>query len=261
MIFILLPAYNESANIQPLLRSIESEAKLWAQSNPSVHFLSDIHVVVVNDGSNDTTGLETRSFQSSITVTLLEHETNRGLSAALKTGIDFIMSRGRDGDFVFTLDSDQTHHPRYLFQMISKLEQGYAIVVASRFAPGGKEVGVNPIRRLLSHGARRLYHLFFPSIPLRDFSCGYRGFSFTILKQTAARWQDRLFEAPGFACTGELMLKALAHTTPDRVTEIPFELHYEQKGGESKMPAMKTIMGTLSLLFKARSWMKSYFFS
>ena len=115
-----------------------------------------------------------------------------------------------------------------------------------------------PWRKLLSHGAWFTYRMFFPNVPLRDFSCGYRGFAWDLLRKTVDQWGGRLFEAPGFACTGELMLKMLAHTSPARISEIPFELHYEAKGGKSKMPAFQTVLGTLELLIQARRWMKSF---
>ncbi len=254
MIFILLPAYNESGNIEPLLHSIAEEAELWAKRRGEP---MPVHAVVVNDGSTDDTHEKAASFSGSIQVTVLDHAQNAGLGAALRTGIDFALTHGGNRDFAITLDADGTHHPRYIFQIVDRLEQGADIVIASRYVAGGKEYGVSGFRKILSHGARTTYHWFLPNIPIQDFSCGFRGFSLSILKATVNCWGERLFEAPGFACTGELMLKALAHTTPDKVTEIPFELHYEAKKGDSKMPTFRTILGTLALLTRARKWLKT----
>jgi len=254
VIFVLLPAYNEAENIFPLLKSISDEASKKFGDKYENDF--PIHAVVVNDGSDDDTGDQARSFSGPIQTTVLEHDQNRGLAAALRTGIDFILDQGTADDWIVTLDADQTHHPRYIFSLVDKLEEGYQIVVASRFAPGGKEYGVSLWRKFLSHGARRTYHLFFPNIPLRDFSCGFRGFSYTSLKTVSDMWGEHLMESAGFACTGELMLKCLAHVDPQKIAEIPFELHYEQKGGASKMPTFKTILGTLRLIFKANKWLK-----
>ncbi len=189
-------------------------------------------------------------------VTVLEHPINRGLGAALQTGIQFTLGHSEKDDYIFTMDADCTHHPKYIFQMVHMMNQGYDLVVASRYAQGGKEVGVSFFRKLLSHGARWCYHLFLPSIPLKDFSCGYRGIRSVVLQKTLTRWGDHLFESQGFACTGELMLKMLPNTEPQRVAEIPFELHYEQKKGQSKMPALKTVIGTLLLLVHARRWFR-----
>ncbi len=245
MIYLLLPAYNEENNILPLLRDTETEAQKVSL---------DLLPVVINDGSQDQTSQRVTQYQGSLSVTLLEHTSNQGLAAALFTGLTHILNQCGDEDILVTMDADNTHSPRYIPELIQQLHHGHDIVIASRFAPGGKEMGVNPFRKLLSHGARWVYHLAFPSIPIRDFSCGYRAFRASILKQTYHRWGNRLLEAPGFSCTGELMLKSLAFTSPERITEIPFELHYERKGGSSKMPTLDTILGTLSLIRNARQW-------
>ena len=50
------------------------------------------------------------------------------------------------------------------------------------------------------------------------------------------------------------MLKALPFAKPSAIVEIPFELQYDRKEGESKMPAFKTIIGTITLLLRARKW-------
>lgn len=250
MIFILLPAYNEGENIGPLLRTIEDEAKK-REENDSL----PIHAVVVNDGSDDDTRDKALSYSGPIRVTVIDHPQNAGLGAALKTGIGFILKNGCGRDSVITLDADGTHHPRYIFQLADKIDEGFDIAIASRYVPGGKEYGVGCFRRLLSHGARRTYHWFLPAIPINDFSCGFRAFSFPVVQAVVSHWKERLFETPGFACTGELMLKILAHTTPGKITEIPFELHYEAKKGKSKMPAVRTAVGTLALLLRARKWL------
>ena len=223
MIFVLLPAYNEGGNILPLLKTLAHEAETWFGESARQPY--PVHAVVVDDGSRDETAERTRQFSGPIHVTLLQHAQNRGLAAALRTGLHFILNEAVESDLIVTLDADQTHHPRYIFDLVEKLQAGMAIVVASRFAPGGKEYGVSAWRKLLSHGARRVYHLFFPQIPLRDFSCGFRGFSYPALKTVSETWGNRLIESESFACTGELMLKTLAFVHPDKIVEIPFELH------------------------------------
>lgn len=251
-VFILLPAYNEESNIRALLEGIEREFKAWHDAD-AASALTAIPVVV-DDGSADRTADECRAYKGSLAVELIQHERNRGLAAALETGLEAILSRCGDDDIIATLDADGTHHPRYIVELCQRIQAGSDIAVASRFAEGGVERGVSPVRKLLSRGARAAYHLFRPDIPLRDFSCGFRAFRAGVIRKTVAEWDERLFETPGFTCTGELMLKALPHTRPGAVVEIPFELQYDRKGGDSKMPAFKTIQGTLTLLWRARSW-------
>lgn len=256
MIYVLLPAYNEGPNIAPLLEALAEEFYRW-QAGRAGGGTPHLEAVVVDDGSADDTAEQARAFKGEIGVTVLQHEVNRGLAAALQTGISYILEQGDDSAYMASLDADGTHHPRYIFRMMDTIEPDYDILIASRFAPGGKEFGVNGIRRILSMGARLVYKAVWPDMPIRDFSCGFRLFRLSVIRAVSEQWGERLFEAPGFACTGELMLKSLAHTTPERVTEVPFELHYEKKGGESKMPAFTTILGTFQLVMRSRNWRRS----
>lgn len=248
MIYVLLPAYNEAENIGPLLDSIGT---VFAGKADGGH---KPLAVVVDDGGTDGTGEIARSRTGPPETVTLVHKTNLGLGAALETGIQWILDRCADGDTVITLDADGTHHPKYMPAMIEALEAGRDIVIASRYAEGGMECGVSSWRKMLSHGAHWCYRAFFPGWNIEDFSCGYRAIRAGLLRKAADRWGKRLLEAPGFACTGELMLKLLKHTSPDRVAEIPFELHYEEKRGRSKMPAFQTILGTLILLIRSTRW-------
>ncbi len=243
MIHILLPAYNESDGIVELLNEIEAVTSDLDEPMRSV---------VVDDGSTDGTAEQVRTYDGSLPVVLLEHEQNRGLGGALETGINEIIRSGEPGDLIVTMDADLTHSPRYIPQLYATMKEDIDVVVASRYAAGGEEIGVSGFRRLLSHGAAWFYRFALGHIGVHDFSCGYRMIRWDVLKKTRDGWGDRLFEFPGFSCTGELLLKILGFSHPSRFTEIPFSLHYERKRGESKMPTLRTIRGTLALLFAAR---------
>lgn len=252
-VYILLPAYNEALNILPLLNSIDREFNEWRKKT-GIDDALEIFPVVVDDGSRDDTAAQAKSYQGDMAVTVITHEKNQGLAAALQTGILHILSRCQDDDVIITLDADGTHPACTIFYLADSIQNGAEITVASRYAKGGVERGVSLIRKILSRGARLTYHLFRPDIPLKDFSCGFRGFKAEIIRKTVEKWGEKLFESPGFTCTGELMLKAIPHAEKNNITEIPFELQYDKKEGESKMPAFKTIIGTITLLIRARSW-------
>jgi len=243
VIHILLPAYNEAEGILDLLREIEATA-------PSLD--EPMRAVVVDDGSTDGTAQQVRSYSGSLPVELIEHEQNRGLAGALETGIAEIMRSGHSGDQVVTMDADLTHSPRYIPDLHAAMTEEVDVVVASRYAAGGKEIGVSGFRRLLSHGAAWFYRFALGDIGVHDFSCGYRMIRWDVLRKTWEGWGDHPFESPGFACTGELLLKTLGYSHPTRFVEIPFVLHYERKRGESKMPTWRTVRGTLGLLLNAR---------
>ncbi len=248
MIYILLPAYNESETIEDLLREIDSAAPTFVES---------CRVVLVDDGSMDGTADRVRRHTGPTPVLLLQHERNRGLAGALQTGIAEIVRSGQPGDLVVFMDADLTHSPKLISELRRAVQGDADVVIASRYAEGGQELGVSVFRKLLSHGAAMVYRLALGVDTVRDFSCGYRMIRWDVLKRTYETWGNRLLEATGFSCTGELLLKVLAHTEPARLTEIPFVLHYERKRGQSKMPVWKTVLGTLRLLWAARKYINS----
>jgi dolichol-phosphate mannosyltransferase len=243
VIHILLPAYNEADAISDLLKEIDLAAPTFGEP---------CRVVLVDDGSTDRTAERARRCTCSVPVTLLRHDRNRGLGAALATGIAEIMDSGRPGDVVVTMDADLTHPPRFIADLRAAMKREVDVVIASRYAKGGKEIGVSLVRRVLSRGAARIYRMVLRQVRVSDFSCGYRMVRWEVLRRTWQTWGDGLFKAAGFSCTGELLLKILGHTQPDRLAEIPFILHYERKRGASKMPTWRTIRGTLRLLLAAR---------
>ncbi len=75
---LVLFAYNESENIRPVL----AELCAWLQAHEP-----DAEIVFVDDGSHDDTFAVATSALTGKRATLLRHETNRGIGAALKTGV------------------------------------------------------------------------------------------------------------------------------------------------------------------------------
>jgi dolichol-phosphate mannosyltransferase len=89
---VIMFAFNEEANIAPVLR----ELRQWLAANePSAE------IVFVDDGSSDQTSVAAAETLSGTTCQLLRHETNRGIGAALKTGV-----RAAKGQWVTFLPAD-----------------------------------------------------------------------------------------------------------------------------------------------------------
>lgn len=243
MIHLLLPAYNESDGIIELLDEIDAVRK---------RLDVPVRVIVIDDGSTDGTGDAVSRVAESDKVVLLRHDLNRGLRHALETGLTYALEQGGDGDLIGAMDADLTHDPVYLADMLARVQSGADVVVASRYAEGGKEVGVSLWRHILSEGASVTYRLLAPWVHVRDVSCGYRLVRWELVRKGRDHWGDALLEAQGFACTGELLVKLALLTAPEKMAEIPFTLRYDAKRGPSKMPTFRTIVGTLCMLLKAR---------
>ncbi len=231
----MLPAFNEAAGLPALLEAVDRTraGARW-------------RVVVVDDGSTDATAAVAREAAVRLPVTLLVHSENRGLGAAIRTGLEHACREATPDDVVVTMDADNTHAPEQIPSMVEAIRLGADIVIASRYLSGARQAGVPPHRVLLSASVGWLLRARFGLPGVRDYSCGYRAYRAALLQRALSAYGEGLVESRGFVVMTELLVK-LAPMRP-RITEVPLDLRYDRKIGASKMPASRTIAGYLRLV-------------
>jgi dolichol-phosphate mannosyltransferase len=244
--WLALPAYNEERSLPALLeRCIPLAKTLEAQG-------ARLQVLVVDDGSTDGTIAAAKAFEGRLGIEVIPHVVNRNLGAALRTGLTEGLKRAGESDVIATMDADNTHDPGILPDMYSRMQQTSAdIVIASRYAPGGEEVGLTRLRQFLSRGASFLLTMTVPVKGARDYTCGFRLYRAAMLRRAAQVWGDRLVEEVGFTCMAEVLLKLGRGGA--RVDESPLILRYDLKEGASKMKMMRTITRYFELIRRIRS--------
>jgi len=242
VIVVVLPAYNEADALPPLLRRLQTVS--------AGHFGSALRVVVVDDGSSDGTAEAARASVGGLDVRVVVHPANRGLNEAMRTGLLAALEQAGGDDIVVTMDADDTHAPGLISRMTMLVEEGNDVVIASRYAPGGRVRGVTLGRRALSRGASLLFRAVYPVTGVRDYTCGYRAYRAGLLKEAFTRWGDQFISAPGFSCMVDILLKL--DQLDAVITEAPMVLRYDRKPGKSKMNVRRTVGQTLSLLFRRR---------
>lgn len=155
-VFVVIPAYNEEKNIGPVVRDIFS-------------LYPDFKIVVVDDGSNDSTTKTARDCG----ICVLEHIVNRGQGAALKTGTDYVLSQG--AEIIVHFDADGQFNPQEIEKIIEPIQKGECeIVLGSRFLKNNK---IPWSKRHLLLPAARLVNFFFTGLWLSDAHNGFRAFS------------------------------------------------------------------------------------
>jgi dolichol-phosphate mannosyltransferase len=240
-VWIALPAYNEEKSLPPLLEAIH------AALEPAG---IDYGVIVVDDGSRDATASIAREAAAEGPVELIMHVKNQGLAAAIRTGLGAAVARSGPNDVIVTMDCDDTHPPRLIPQMLDAINDGRDVVIASRFQPGAKVVGVPASRMVYSIGAKWMFQTLFPIHGVRDYTCGYRAYRADAIRAAAQIYGDRLITETGFSCMADLLLKL--RKLPLEMSEIPLELRYDRRGGASKMRVIRTIRQTLFLMLRRR---------
>ncbi|MCM1499253.1 MAG: glycosyltransferase family 2 protein [Clostridium sp.] len=119
-LLMVIPAYNEEDNIIRVVNTIKEQ-------------YPEYDYVVVNDGSTDHTSR--RCHKNGFEI--IDLPVNLGLAGAFQTGLKYAYRR--DYDCVLQFDADGQHKPEYIEAMLCKLEEGYDIVIGSRFVNKKKE--------------------------------------------------------------------------------------------------------------------------
>ena len=214
---VVLPTYNERENL-PLM--VAELLKLP---------VSDLRILVVDDGSPDGTGqiADELAAANPERIFVMHRTEKAGLGPAYIAG--FKQALTMDADYILQMDADFSHQPKYIPEMIAKLEQGYDLVIASRFSKGG---GVDEnwsiYRKLLSWFANRLYVRLVLGLPVADATAGYRLWR----RQTLIGLDLNRIRSNGYVFQVEMTY--VAWRLGFRVAEIPIYFP-DRKRGESKM--------------------------
>jgi len=131
---VVIPALNEENGIAEIVERVLAVKEPLAEAG-----VSDLELIVVDDGSTDRTGDIVSSYPG---VVLVKHPVNRGYGAAIKTGF-----RQARGNLLAFLDADGTYPPEYFPNLCRPiLEDGADLVIGSRM--NGADSGMPVVRRI-----------------------------------------------------------------------------------------------------------------
>lgn len=213
---VVLPTYNEAENL-PLIVKALFELDL-----------PNFEILVVDDNSPDGTGQIAESLRSEYDelVHVLHRPGKGGLGPAYKAGFSHAMELG--ADILVQMDSDFSHQPHYLPQLLDAIE-GRDVVIGSRFVKGGgvdHNWGIH--RKLLSWWANRVYTPTLLGMPIYDATGGFRVWRRETLQGLG---MDRV-RANGYVFQVEMIY--VAYRLGYSWTEVPIYFP-DRLRGESKM--------------------------
>ncbi len=146
-ISIIIPAYNEGASVRSTLEKLLTF--LTEQSFES-------EVIVVDDGSKDSTMQVLKSFEDRILV--VKHPYNKGYGASIMTGIS-----NAKHEWVLTYDSDGQHKPESILDLMKQMNE-YDLIVGSRVSGYKGPLWRQPGKRLLHFVAEYLVQHKIPDV-------------------------------------------------------------------------------------------------
>jgi dolichol-phosphate mannosyltransferase len=241
-LFFALPAFNEENDLANLLAAFEQQMEASG---------FQFHVVIVDDGSTDGTLRVIREWSSRMPIDVVQHAINRGLGETIRDALQFAARLADPDDVIVTMDADNTHSPTLIPAMVNAIQSGSDVVIASRYRHGSKVVGLGLSRQLMSYGARFLFQLAFPLKGVRDYTCGFRAYRASLLKEAFSRYGNAFVQERGFSAMAEILLKLRA--LRPRFSEVPMILRYDFKSGDSKMRVGATVMKTLRMIHRLRT--------
>lgn len=203
---IVVPAFNESAVIYKVLNSLPKRLKV----------IKDIRVIAVDDGSTDETAIQALKAK----VNVVRHPINRGLGAAIKTGLAW--AKKQNADIIITFDSDGQHNPKDIPKLINPIITNNAdLVIGSRFKKKQKV----PLDRLFLNWSANVATLLLFGVFSTDSQSGLRAFS-----KKAANLID--FKGERMEFSSEIILEAKKHKLKIKevATDSIYTSYSRQKG-------------------------------
>lgn len=237
MLIFLIPAYNEEKNIEALLMN----TKVFAEKSGYGY-----RIVIVNDGSTDSTLKILKRFQEKMPLVILDQEVNKGVGEAFKRGFTYLVKESNDEDIIITKEADNTSDLSVLIHMIEKINGGYDLALASCYMRGGGVVGTVFYRRLLSWGANLIIKTVTPLKNISTFSSFYRAHKAVLVKRVYSAYGESFITEKGFVCMVEMLINMSKLNI--KICEVPMMLKGNLRQGRSKMKTMPTIKAYLRLI-------------
>ncbi len=161
-VLVIIPAYNEEKSIERVV------------DNLVVNY-PEYDYVVINDGSRDNTAAicRRRGYR------FINLPVNLGLAGAFQTGMKYAYEH--DYDYAIQFDADGQHRPEFIRPIVDKMEEGYDIVIGSRFVEEKKPCSLRMLGSFMISLAIRLT----TGVKLKDPTSGMRMFNRSLMKEFA----------------------------------------------------------------------------
>jgi dolichol-phosphate mannosyltransferase len=238
---VIIPTYNEANNL-PILA-----AELWALMVP------DLSVLVVDDNSPDGTGgtADELAQQGSGDLHVIHQPVKFGLGPAYLAGFRWALAH--EADYVIQMDSDFSHSPQHVLEMLQEIERA-DLVVGSRFVAGGSvDEHWSLGRYFLSWFANAVYTKIILNLKVKDATSGFKCWRASALQ----RINLDLIKSNGYSFQIEMAF--LAERLGFRIVEIP--IYFEDRRiGRSKMKLpvkMEAIFRTWEIRWRYRNLRKT----
>jgi dolichol-phosphate mannosyltransferase len=220
---VIVPTYNERENIQkvvPILESVFEKIKTW-----------EMNILVVDDNSPDKTAEVVKQLQKKYkNLHLLLNQRKSGLGGAYLKGMAEAFNK-LQADVIFEFDADLSHDPTKIPQFLKKIDEGYDLVLGSRYIPGGgipANWGMH--RKFLSVVGNKVIMFVLTDFRIHDWTGGYRAITKPVYEAVHQDLNSERFS--GYTFQLGFLHKSMQKGF--KVAEVPFHF-VDREIGESKL--------------------------
>lgn len=229
-VLIIIPAYNEAENIVKVVNEVFDTNEV-------------LDVVVINDGSKDETLKKAKQTKAKV----IDLPNNLGIGGAVQTGM--LYANKNEYDIAIQLDGDGQHDPSYIKQMVQKIEEGYDMVIGSRFVE--KTAYQQTFFRMLGINITSILIKRITGVKIHDTTSGFRAVNKGIIEEFAKQYP---YDYPEPETNMKMILKK------KKILEMPVEMR-KRIAGKSFITPIKSVKYmvkvTLSLMM-AKLKLKEY---
>lgn len=235
-VLIIIPTYNEIENIEAIIAAVVTQS-------------DDYHMLIVDDGSPDSTGNKVKELQKTYKekLHLIERKGKLGLGTAYIRGFRFGLEK--EYKYIMEMDADFSHNPKDVPRLVDAVKsQEVGMVVGSRYVKGGGFKNWNKYRLMLSYGAS-LYTRLITGMPVKDPTAGFVIYNSDVLRKMDL---DKITFV-GYAF--QIEMKYYCHSLGYKIKEIPITF-VDRELGTSKMNmsiVQEGILGVLQMRMRGYS--------
>ena len=186
---VLIPAFDEAATLETVLEGAMAECD---------------RLIVVNDGStDDSAGILKRLAAGNPSLTVITHDVNRGMAAALRSGFFRIVHEMDQGkldpkDALVLMDADGQHRPDEIPLLAEGIErEGLDLVI------GRRDFSLYPLYKRFGNGVLSRWARLLTGFPFRDVECGFKALRVGALPDMLSFYRGK-----GYSCAQEIAVIA-----------------------------------------------------
>jgi len=237
-VVIIIPTYNEKGNIERVISILETEVFPKIKNH-------DMSILVADDNSPDGTAEEVKKLMKRWNNIDISSGEKNGLGAAYVRAMSYATEK-LNAQVMFEMDADLSHDPHKIPEFLKKIDEGYDMVIGTRYSQGGSIPKNWPVqRKAFSIFGNLLVRFILMRFKIHDWTGGYRA----LKKEVFLKEKNELTSFKGYTFQVSFLHKVARDGF--KIGEVPINFT-DRTLGRSKIAPKEYIVDLLKYLITAR---------